>query len=171
MNPSIEDRLASMVRAMEQVVLPALTGHDGLAAEQAYLVLAHLKQIETQLPLAEAYRQTELQSLLALAATLCDAADGGAGTTCAAAELRQAAERPASSGADFDEKLRIVGAKISALIRAAFADGTGHFKSSLTSAVVAASATAARRDRAWFVATGFETAGVQLPPVEEAVQG
>ena len=39
MMPSIDLRLASMIRAVEEVLLPALSGHSGLAQEQAQLLL------------------------------------------------------------------------------------------------------------------------------------
>ena len=42
MNPSIELRLRTMIRAVTEVILPAVNPHDSLAQEQAQLLIGHL---------------------------------------------------------------------------------------------------------------------------------
>lgn len=169
MNPTIDDRLASMIRAMEEVVLPALAGHDGLAGEQAYLVVAHMKQIKSQLPLAGQYERAELVALIKLAGGITDAVTGGPVTTTAARALQEQASAPIASVAGMQVAIDAISLRLSELVRAANRDGSASFRSQLSRSIIAAGARAAWRDRAWFAATGFETGNVCLPDLERAV--
>lgn len=78
MTPTIADRLDSMIQAMTDIMLPAVDPGEILAREQAGLVIAHLRMIQTQLPLADRFETVELDAAIALGRDLLPLAKGGA---------------------------------------------------------------------------------------------
>ena len=54
MTPTIDDRLASIVRALTEVILPHLPPEASLAQEQAHLAIGHLQIIRAQAALGQA---------------------------------------------------------------------------------------------------------------------
>lgn len=168
MNPSIEDRLGSMIRAMEEVVLPELRGRKGLAEEQASLVLGHLHQLRAQAGLNTHYENAEFRALATLAAELVAAASGGPVTTSAAHELRSAA-MPATDDDALQAATVRTSAAIAALIAAAHVDGDTRFRTAVYRQVLGHGAATALRDRSWFAITGFEGPDTELPSMTAAL--
>lgn len=168
MNPSMEDRLSSMIRAMEEIVLPELRGRKGLAEEQASLVLGHLHQLRAQASLNGRYEDAEFHSLAALATQLAGAASGGKATMAAAQALRSVI---LTKDGAVDLKTATVGTStaISALIAAAHVDGDERFRGVLYRQVLDQGAAAALRDRSWFAITGFEGPDANLPSMTDAL--
>ena len=61
MLPSIDLRIANIVKALEQVVLPALTARERLAKDQVNLCIGHLQMIAQQWRWAAAFEAAVLQ--------------------------------------------------------------------------------------------------------------
>ena len=59
MNPSVQDRLGSVLRALSGVILPALPKDAGLAQEQAMLAMGHIQIILAQMDAAPAFEEEE----------------------------------------------------------------------------------------------------------------
>ena len=75
----MDDRLASIVRSLTDIILPSLPGDAGLAQEQAHLAIGHLQIIRAQLDALPAFEAEELSDarLLGLALLADDAGGGG----------------------------------------------------------------------------------------------
>jgi hypothetical protein len=74
MNPSIDDRLSSIMRAMTDVILPALPPDAGLAREQLQLCLGHLSILRPHIDGCLSFEQEALDDAARLAAGLLEAA-------------------------------------------------------------------------------------------------
>ena len=84
MMPSIELRLKTMAKAVQEVILPAIAPGNDLAREQAQLLIAHLALISQHWRHAHAYDALAFEAIKELAARLLAAAerwrtDGGCG--------------------------------------------------------------------------------------------
>jgi hypothetical protein len=157
MQPSIALRLENVLKALREVVLPAIDPADALAREQAQLALGHLALIAEQWPRAREFDQQSLAGLGALAELLAASAAGGARTEQAAAALRTELGRPAA--------VAKLGAAVDRLIEAAFADGSADFRALLDEAVLEHAARQAWRERVWFQGTGLDVDRGELPPI------
>ena len=63
---SFETQLQVSLRALGEIVAPALAGADKHVIEQLHLVIAALGFMQARLPLADAFQRTELEAYLAL---------------------------------------------------------------------------------------------------------
>ena len=70
MNPSVDDRLNSVLRALQTVVLPALPESASLAREQVMLAMGHIQIIQAQRDATPAFEQEELDDIRAMAAAV-----------------------------------------------------------------------------------------------------
>lgn len=87
MNPSIETRIDSMLRALVEVVLPDLPPGSA-AAEQTALVIGHLDVLKNQVDFGAAFDAYELSCMENLSSALLSAFDDhGAQASAAAANL------------------------------------------------------------------------------------
>jgi hypothetical protein len=161
--PSIELRIANLIKALSQVVLPAIDPRNALAREQAQLAIGHLQLIALQWRKAAAFEAQALATLRELGEQLADAAAGGGGTMQAAAALREAL----TLGRAYAE----LGGAIDRLIRAASADAAPDFRARLDDAVLAHGALQAWRERVWFAATGLDPDARALPSIDEMLRG
>ena len=152
MIPSIDDRLASVVRALTDIVLPALPPEASLAIEQTQLSIGQLQIIGAQLPAAPAYEQEEADDARALALALLEQGDGGVRTTEALTALRCAID---GKGTTRDARVAIHEA-IDRLVRAVSADGADAFRAALGKTIVEMQTVRSMKDRRWFAAMGFD---------------
>lgn len=166
MIPSVDLRLASMIRAMGDVILPALAA-DGFATEQAKLMLGHLHILRAQVDDAPEYERLELGAARRLGGALRDIAAGGSRTMEAASALAEAVAATAERPAEVRAGRSAINGAIERLIEAASEDGEPGFRAEALRLVVRAEAVAADRGRAWFAASGFEGAGGELPAIPD----
>ena len=154
MNPSVHDRLGSVVRALGTVILPALPASASLAREQAMLCMGHLQIIIAQLDATPAFEAEEAADYAELAASIVEIAKGGDATMSATRELeaigRDDAERTSR------ERTRRLQDAIDALLEALVVDGDGEAVATVEAVVLARGAERARKDRQWFAAMGFD---------------
>ncbi|GGY91659.1 hypothetical protein [Novosphingobium colocasiae] len=164
MIPSLADRISSMQRALHNVIIPAIAPDNGLAMEQAHLMLAHLGLIAEQADYTELYEAAELVALERLATALAQAAGGGAQTIAAAATLRAELENrgTADAGARRTRTVALSGL-VERLVDASGTDGDADFLAVSHDLIIADNRLSSKRDRAWFRSTGFETGDVALP--------
>jgi len=159
MNPSVDDRLASVVRAVTDVIVPSLPPDAGLAREQAQLVVGHLQILRAQLDAAPAFEQEELTDARALGVALLSKGQGGAKTSAALKSLREAVEHDGSSEHCRQTRMRIIQA-IDLVIRGAAIDGSAAFSDHLSKTVVEMQAVRALKDRKWFALMGFDVGNI-----------
>lgn len=157
MLPNIDLRIANMIKALEQVILPALPREQRLARDQAMLVVGQLRMISQQWKSALRYEALSLDELIALARIL-------------------TADVPASIGAPLESALAVAQGcdrtSITALEQASI--GLGHavdavilggaehlpFSQPATDAVLDYALRHARRERTWFKANQMDPDGL-----------
>ncbi len=173
MRPSIELRLTSMLKAMREVIAPAIEAGNDLAQEQAQLMIAQLTLIARQWDQAARYEAICHQVLIALAHTLSMEARGGEHTLRAAAALAEAIKQhgldasPSPTKKTLDEARAAISAAIDALVRASSIDSTPEFHAASANAILEHAELQTWRDRAWFADTGMDPERATLPAIEE----
>jgi hypothetical protein len=157
MTPSIDERLASVLRALSEVILPHLPDHATFAQEQAHLAIGHLGIIRAQLDQAPAYEREELDDAAALGKALSAAIPAGDHTDPSLATLRRALQ---GSEGDDDVRARCqaIHDAIEDLVRAVGRQGCPDSRRSLSMAILDHEDRRARKDRKWFAPFGFDTA-------------
>ncbi|WP_404477954.1 hypothetical protein [Novosphingobium sp. BL-52-GroH] len=160
MIPSIELRLDSMTRALQQVIIPAIDPGNSLALEQAALMLGHIGLIVDQISVKEAFAALCLDDIASVVADLDP--QGGAAV---AAVMRQINEQEKAPGETAEAAYARLSGLIEQLIRAADIDGTQSFRADLHKAVLHFSKRQARRDRIWFAKSGFDPDNGELPTI------
>jgi hypothetical protein len=156
MNPSVDDRLASIVRALTYIVLPALPDDAGLAKEQTQLAIGHLQILRAQLDAAPGFEAEELSDARALGAALLVGGKGGAGTDAALHALRAALEQPVGAEHPRQSRLRIAKAT-EELQRKTALDGDPGYRASSSEVLLRLQTERATKDRKWFALMGFDT--------------
>jgi hypothetical protein len=159
MVPDIDLQLRVVIKALRDVVAPAVDPDNRLAVEQLHLSLATLGLIEARLPLAGRRVRAELANAIVLA----EAADasGLAGPLAAA---KAALEDPHADAHQIDSHKSRLLAAVSALVDTA-PDGTG--ADALARAVVSASKPQFDLIRAWCLPAGFEPDPDEVLSIEE----
>ncbi len=155
MIPPIELRLRSLMRAVSEVILPAIDPANSLAQEQARLLLGHLHAISLQLGHEAALVEKDDEAARQLAYVLLASAGGGAHTGAAQAALALAVN---------GERHGLLEA-IDAFVLASGVDGSEACRESSLRLVLDAARAAAWRGRAWFRAMGFEPDPAALPDI------
>lgn len=154
MVPSIETRLRSIAKAIEQVIIPVIPVDQRLAIEQAEIAIAHLKVLDTQWRYVTATARLELGYLVELAqelsASRAGVEDGSLATLLDAA-------RSVDPG-DFDA-LRSAAQKLGEAVERFIESADGLMSDrTLRSAVVKHARFQARLERSWFAAAGIADA-------------
>lgn len=155
MTPSIDDRLASIVRALTEVILPHLPPEASLAQEQAHLAIGHIQIIRAQLDAAPAFEREELDDAIAIARDIAGKVTGGSETAAALAELAKAAA--AADGSDVRGQRQAIHDAIDVLVKAASSEGAAGLGSPLAATILAHERVRTRKDREWFAPFGFDT--------------
>lgn len=161
MLPDIDLRLASVTKALTEVVVPALPADASLAREQAHLVIAHLDLIAGQWKHALKFELAAYEALCSLARKL----RPHAGSTSTAERIDSAlAAANTLDRSDYSQvsaAARELGALVARIIDA---DGTtAAIDGSLQTAVLAYAAEQALRERAWSAACALDPDAATLP--------
>jgi len=158
MIPSIDDRLASVVRALTEVILPHLPPEASLAREQAHLSIGHLQILRAQIDAAPAFEREELADAVALARTLGEAMTGHDTPRAALAAAAGKAEAvDSANGGQVREQCLAVNQAIEALIAAVSANGNAADQARMTALVIGHEQARAHKDRVWCAPFGFDT--------------
>lgn len=164
MTPSIEIRLASMIRSMSDVIIPSIDPGNSLAREQASLMIGQLNLLGLHWRKVFPYAEVCLADLRKCAQGL--TADGGEATQAAAAGLTAALDADAP---DPERKYQDCARALEAVVRASAEDGTPAFQAQVERAVLAFGRRQATRDRAWFAMSGFDIDSDSLPSIDQII--
>jgi len=156
MIPSVDDRLASIVRALNDIILPAVPAEASLARDLTALSIAHLQILRTQLDAAPAFELEELVDARKLANALLEKGDGGSEVEAALASLRQTLNRYTTDEQPRQARVAIHSA-IDDVIRKTGIDGSPGFREQLSRLVLDAESARAIKDRKWCLPMGFDT--------------
>jgi len=169
-----DNALLASIKALNEVVLPAVDPSDPLATEQLRLVAGFLKFLRTRLPQVHDRNRFELEHYLALGERLADDArlvspqvsrrlDG------AIEDARALLRSRAASVAELRSAAAALSAPISGLMRVV-ADADPVLRQRVEHAVLVDSKRWVDMQRAWFVVQGFELHPDELPPLDEALR-
>lgn len=162
MNPSIELRIRTMIRALTESIIPAVDPENSLAQEQANLLLGHLHVLLQHEGREKTMCDVEQADLKQLAGALVEASSGGSMTAAATARVRNLPD-----GTDTDT----LSHAIEALIIDSGIDGSEAFKCSCDTLVLEHSREATRRSRIWFKSMGFDHDPDALPDIDLLLPG
>jgi hypothetical protein len=154
MNPSVKDRLGSVVRALNGVVLPALPKEASLAQEQVMLAMGHIQIILAQMDAEPDFLAEEAADLAAMGEAVAAAADGGVKTQAAKAALQAIFKGDHATAPE--TMTEIMQGAIDALILALADDGAAVSRKAVNAVILEQGALRADKDRRWFAAMGFD---------------
>lgn len=170
-------QLQSAIKALTDVVLPAVDPANKLAQEQCRLVIGTLGLMAQQLPLSFRFGCDELSRLLRLAEVLRDAAQGGPNTTACVEKMSQTAAAAshtldrAQAGPDaIEQAIRELRAATSLVVRSSFVDGNEAALKQVQDAVLAAAREQLLRDRSWVLPQGWEPAPDAVPKIGDLLE-
>ena len=166
MLPNIDVRIANLIKAMEQVVLPALPRSERLARDQAMLVVGHLRMIAGQWKSALRFEQVTLDALIDLAEKLAGVvAAPFAGRLADAAKTARAADRGSVVG------LEQAYTALGTVIDEAILGGPDHvaFPPAAVDVLFEYGTRQARLERTWFKAIGFDPDRAELPEIADVL--
>jgi len=155
MTPTVDERLASIIRALTEVILPHLPADASLAQEQAHLAVGHLQILRAQFDATPDFERGELEDAKALAEALVAAIDGGNATQAAVAALQ--AEIGHCDGTDVRSQHRACNRAIEAVVKAVSADGAPDASTALRAIILDHERARVAKDRRWFLPFGFDT--------------
>jgi hypothetical protein len=174
LRPDIQ--IQSVLKAMNDVVLPALDPKNPLAQEQARLCMGMLSVMAAQLPLQFRFDCDELTRLLGLANRLQQLDEVGRLAPQAIASLRQDSGRAAdvlararAEPSDVLAAVRALRAATSQVVRDACEKGEASEIEGLERAVLDASKEQLLRDRSWVLGQGWEADPKTIPSIETLI--
>jgi hypothetical protein len=162
MTPNPDLRIANCIKAIEQVVIPALPPGERLAREQAMLVIGHLSMISAQWKLALRYEVASLDAMVRLAEGLQQSEPSYQ------AELGTALTAIADTDrSDFDaveQAVKVIGKVIDTVI--AGDEGTRPLSPASLKALLDYADRQAFRHRTWSAGCGLDPDKADLPAIE-----
>ncbi len=174
MVPTIDQYIATCIRALGEVVLPAIDKSDSMALEQTQLVIGLLALMAEHWDKTLLLEMAELRAHLQLGRALEAAAAGGAATHAALEASRRATASMAPlASVDIPTQAELRTANvalrtsITELLAAARSDGAAEFRSRATALVIAHAAEQNRLARSWFAKSHLDADWRRLPSVVE----
>ncbi|MEY2942254.1 MAG: hypothetical protein RLY97_268 [Pseudomonadota bacterium] len=155
MTPNSDERLASIIRALTEVILPQLPPEASLAQEQLHLSVGHLQILRAQFDAIPAYEREELDDAITIGKALKTGVSGGVLTQQAVAGIGAAIA--AADGSHVRGQCQAIHDAIDALVRAVAVDGDIAGKAELRKIILELEHVRAQKDRRWFAPFGFDT--------------
>lgn len=169
-----DDGLAAAIKALDEVVAPAIDTANPLAVEQLRLVSRFLGFLRTRMPQEHARAHHELRHYLALAGELVPLAPVGAAVpvrqqlTQAVAAATPIAADPLATAPQLQQSIEALSASISTLVRHVAAAPEA-VRAPVERTVVRASRSLLDAQRAWFLPMGFEPDLARVPALADAL--
>jgi hypothetical protein len=162
-----------ILKALKDVILPAVDKDNKLAQEQTHLAIGTLQLIAKFLPIAYRYDRDELERYVALSRELLAVGKKAAGSSAAALESLAARgadvlERARAEPAEMEQAIFELRATIGDLIEAVRSNGDAATRAAVTKLILAAAKPELQRERAAVVDMGWETdPGTHAPPLTQ----
>jgi len=178
MGPEISTNIASILRAMENVIIPAIDKNQSLAREQAYLTVIYLRMIQEQHDKIFHFRLLEISEYSAILKSLL-AKDYSSAAPDAAAAARQAlGDASALQTVQLQaydvfvctaRALReAADALVADLIRARGGDDA--IEAEIASLLIGQAGIEALRERSWVAGLGLDPRPEQLQPLADLLR-
>lgn len=176
MTPDHSLRLATLLRAMQEVVLPAIDPKNRLAIDQANIVVGNLRILLDQCEKAYQYEWVELREYFNLVSEICSSArsDGRADDALDAADSALAESRvlvgiDIPTQAELVARVRDLKGAADALLHTAYQHGSPEHRARVDTLVHEQAQRQLTRERVWFRKAGFELDAGQLPSMEDVL--
>ena len=176
MVPDFALRIQSMIRSMQEVVIPAIPGSQRLALDQANIIVGNLRIMAEQHDKLYQYELVELREYASLVGKMAEAVVGGAASQAAKDGARLALESAAEvvgqsipTQTEIAALTRSMKSAADALLRAAYEDGEPGFRAVAGAAVMRQSESQIMRERRWFRMAGFELEPEKLATLEQVL--
>ena len=166
MIPDFELQLAVTIKALRDVVLPAVDPANGAAVEQAQLALATLGMISAHLPYREKLANTELANALAMADSMSDAGATSPGFKAAQETARKRAGDPATDHGDMETARLALLEEMERLL----ASAPGEHFATWSHACLAAMQPQLDLQRRWTAGAGFDPDAAALPALDDMLR-
>ena len=174
MVPDFALRIQSMLRAMREVIMPAIAADQRLALDQAAILVGNLRLMAEQCENLYQYELVELRESAVLVRALLAAVEAQQdGVIAAAAEVLARAAPiaelpipPQASVALLTKELKIAA---DGLLQVCLKIGSPRARAAAGALVMAQSQTQIARERRWFKAAGFELEPDKMPPLDEVL--
>jgi hypothetical protein len=166
---SFNNQLQVSIRALREVVAPALSSSEKQAVEQLHLSLATLEFMRTRLPYARRYFRMELEGYLDLARQVTEILANELPKQKAQLESsiklgKSELDRPTAENEDY----LIVARQIRETISATIAEAVGKpFAQRLNALIIKTSEQQLLQERVWCLPFGFELRPEDLPSLED----
>ena|SRR5689334_25274843 len=157
-----DNTLRASIKALEEVVAPALDPADPLAAEQLVLVIDALKFLRARLDHLHDRARFDLGHHLALARAISEDVALDPEIEAATALYERADART--------PELRDAAAVLTAALRAAIGNAEDDVKPRIERSIVAGSRARIEADRAWHLPQGFDPDPSSVPPLDAALR-
>lgn len=163
---SFHTQLQVTLRALREVVAPALDQKDHQALEQLHLSVATLEFMQKRLPYARRYHRMELNHLIGLARQVIEIAAARPAAESLAKAINLGNHELNRPEAEVEDYL-IVSRQLRDLISGAVADAVGQpFEDRLDALIVNATEYLLLRERVWCQPLGFELKPQDLPDLD-----
>lgn len=171
MVPDTRLRLKTVLKALDDIIAPALPKDAGFALDQLALIRKSLQLAIDQIPYEYAFMVQDARDHLALANKLsaCIAPDDAmrARISAASAEVRDRLPAAQPDLPSLDGSLRALKQDLEDAVDALCRDRQGEDLRAVEQIVLDHSAARITMERAWTIATGFETDPSAIPPIAE----
>ncbi len=163
MNPSVHLRVDSVIRALEEVILPAV-GADERAADQLRMAIAHLGVIRAQIDTASQFERFELANYERLATTLVETAGGRQAGPAGERDVETACRalagvlqrEPPLDAAGVRARTDELGRAIETMVAASAEDGDEDLRSAAMTALLRSERQRVDANRSMFLGMGWE---------------
>ncbi len=169
-------QLQTMMKAMKDVVLPAIDPSNQMAQEQAQLVMGMLHLMMSRQPMQFHYDLDELKRYVALSKQLLAETRGGPLTSAElesllslVTESEDLISRAQAAPSELESAVLDLRNKISRLVETLWQDGEQACREPASKAVLAASKEQIIRERAWFSPQGWDADTSQYPSIESLI--
>lgn len=176
MNFRYDIQVQTAIRAMQEVVIPAVDSVNKMAVEQAGLVLAMLQLLERTLPLVFRYDCAELEGNLALVVELRAAGEqvpsllGSSGQMAATAASASATlNRPRIDPKEIERACRDIRSAIADFVTLAYREAPVSERQILSRLTLESTRKQLLRERAWVISQGWESEPEKLQPIEHSI--
>ena len=172
MQPGFDLRIASMKKALAEVILPAVDGSNSAAVEQLHLVMGSLDLLLEQMDYANWFEIVDGRSMIAMAGKV-EAATGaplGPDVQSAIASVQDAGSRHDVTLSTLRDANRILRESLSEAIEGILAQADDSAAKAIARIVLDLSADQASRERAFVAKTGFDVFPHSLKSIPEALK-
>lgn len=176
MNFRYDIQVKTAIRAMQEVVIPALDSVNKMAVEQAALVVGMLQLLEHTLPLVYRYDCAELEANLALVQKLCAAVEGVPSLHQSSGQMEAVAaaacatlNRPRVDPKEIEQACTEIRSAISEFIILIYRHAPVPARQDIARLTLSSARKQLVRERAWVISQGWESQPEKLQPIESLI--